>query len=987
MPAPRVIIKAQSRNGKTITVYGQVTGLGEGGTVTAALPAATVPNGAVSKPAVAVTLNPAGEFEHAFTALAYGTYAPAVVTATNADGTNTATTMQMVLFANGTAPVGTPAVLFPEWKAPAFTAAEVAQGAEVTTVTLESTSTSNQTNVPFTFGQPFPSGALAPGDYLVGKAAGIADIPLQFNVKATHPNGSVRHAVISGVLPSLPAGTKKTISMVRAASGTSTVPLASSAITSAGFSASVRLTIDSVLYTADATPMLAAGLTADRAWLGGSISTEYTVNIPFRAADGTAHPDLTAQFNARYYQGANAAKIDVVVEHVKAYTAVNTVNYTGEVRIGGVVALNISTALAHYPAARWKRTFWWGHTNPAHIKHNVPYLLDSCQVPNFDRTTVVPESVLAQYATDIAKPEFALMGRGLYAAAFAGQGGRPELGLTSAWYAAAIVSQDKRAKALMLALAECAGSFSVHRRDDSAGPAAGQPMDVIHFPTSTSLGTAGDSKNYATGGYEKLPATAASPYGPDVSHQSSFAYLPYVVTGDLYHLEELHYWGNWNVVIQNCGYRSYEKGLMQSEQVRGQAWSLRTLGQAAAITPDNHPAKPRFNFLLGTNLTWYNKTYTDNLNANKLGIISHGIAIIYHNNDADKRGIGNFQDDFFAQSLGHLAELGHVQSARFLRWKAKWQVSRLIGQGICWTDAVMYSPTVRTPAPESKIYDTIAEVVAATAAYGRYTTPEIQAKLCDSQERVDAINARRSPGEAVRLIGDLGGYATSTEGFAANLQPALAYAADVGYPDAKAAWDRFQSRTIKPDYGYGPQFSVVPRGFVAPVEPDLPPEPSPGPTEPAPLPLVQSTDIELRRSGASNLGGPKQSAAAGLNYFPAVNAAESEKGKTEYRCLYLHNAHPTKTLKGPAVWLNVTTPSSAVHIEIGVGTAPVNGTEQTVATETTPPAGVVFKAATGIVLGDIPPGQGRSFWLRRSVAAGAPKLTPFKFTIRTEGKL
>jgi len=37
-------------------------------------------------------------------------------------------------------------------------------------------------------------------------------------------------------------------------------------------------------------------------------------------------------------------------------------------------------------------------------------------------------------------------------------------------------------------------------------------------------------------------------------------------------------------------------------------------------------------------------------------------------------------------------------------------------------------------------------------------------------------------------------------------------AASFGVPNAQAAWTRFISRTVKPNYAVAPQWAVVPRG-------------------------------------------------------------------------------------------------------------------------------------------------------------------------------
>lgn len=59
-------------------------------------------------------------------------------------------------------------------------------------------------------------------------------------------------------------------------------------------------------------------------------------------------------------------------------------------------------------------------------------------------------------------------------------------------------------------------------------------------------------------------------------------------------------------------------------------------------------------------------------------------------------------------------------------------------------------------------------------------------------------------------VGEMTGYSSGTEGYPSNYQPALAYASKVGVNGA-TAWQKFMSRSVKPNYGLNPQFSIVPR--------------------------------------------------------------------------------------------------------------------------------------------------------------------------------
>ena len=157
---------------------------------------------------------------------------------------------------------------------------------------------------------------------------------------------------------------------------------------------------------------------------------------------------------------------------------------------------------------------------------------------------------------------------------------------------------------------------------------------------------------------------------------------------------------------------------------------------------------------------------------------------------------------------------------------------------------------------------------------------------------------------------------------------------------------------------------------------------------------IVSTDIQYRLSGgASNsdpalsLGGVKSSTAAS-NYFDDVSSAEASAGDTEYRCVYVHNAHATLTLIGAKVFIQTNTPSSDTDVAIGLGSSTINGTEQTVVDESTAPSGVSFSAPTtftgGLAIGDLAAGAHKAVWVRRTVNAGAAAYAD-SFTLRVQG--
>jgi hypothetical protein len=663
-------------------------------------------------------------------------------------------------------------------------------GSPITDVRFENTSATAQDKVPVTFGQVFAVGHLQPADVLTGRLDDGTIVPLQIDVKAKHADGSVRHAVISAVLPSLAANTVRTMSMIKGG----TAPTGSTSIDAlmrTGFSFSVHAKLNGVDYTASADELLKAGNATT--WLNGPVATEWQVSAPLKTSSGAEHPHLQARFAIRWFPGANEARVDVTVENDWAYEpSPQNFTYDADVVMGGK-SVYTKAGLTHYNHARWRKLFWFNGAEPqVNVKLNTGYLLDSKAMPNFDRTLTMAESNLAaigaKYTGAVTEP----MNIGMAIPYMPQTGGRDDIGMLPAWAATYLLSMDKRAAQATMGTASLAGSWSSHYRDKNTG----RPVSLLDYPYMTINGHYGDTMNPATKKYEAFPTCATTtacttPYTHDASHQPAMVYLPYLVTGDYYYLEELQFWAMWNQFETNPGYRQNVKGLLSSEQVRGQAWSLRTLAEAAYITPDSDRLKSHFVQILDSNLSWYNDTYTNNAAANKLGIIVNGYAIVYN----DGKGMAPWQDDFFTAAVSHAAELGFEKAKPLLQWKAKFVIDRMSAPGMCWIEGSIYALNVRDSAT-SPYYATMGEAYAATKG------ADFMKLGCNTTQMLASFPVK---------LNEMTGYSNATAGYPSNMQPALAAAADAMGDAGKAAWALFMSRSVKPDYRTAPEWAIVPR--------------------------------------------------------------------------------------------------------------------------------------------------------------------------------
>ena len=634
---------------------------------------------------------------------------------------------------------------------------------------------------PVTFGQVFAAGDVKKTDVLVGSMASVA-VPLQVDTKATYADGSVRHAIISAQVPkagTMQINTGGTLDLRQ--TQVETIP-----------ASSVSATIGGVKYSATSS-------TGGKAiWLQGPVVNEWQTVAPLTTAEGVAHPHLTARFAIRYYTASKKTRVDVTVENSWAYEpGPQNFTYDADVSIDGKSVYSKS-ALTHYHHARWRNVFWDGPT----VQLNRKYLIATKAVPNYDQSPGVAESVLANLAKNNAGA-FEPMGLGMASSYMPTTGANDGIGLLPMWSAAYVLSQDARARDSVLGTGNTAGSYSMHYRDRGTD----RPVSLMKYPYMTIVGRSTDTMNPVTRKYEAFPGCGgdcATPYTHDTAHQPSLAFLPYLVTGDYYYLEELQFWAMYNAFSSHPGYRQNVKGLFASDQVRGQAWSMRTLAQAAAFTPDADPLKADFRSILDSNVAWYTTAYVvgaDKSVANKLGIIANGYAFSYNGNT----GIAPWQDDFFTSAIGYTVDLGFTQAKPLLDWKSLFPVKRMTDAGACWLDAVVYSMVVR-PTQDSPIFDTIAQTELATRG------PDFMKLFCGGAEMAAFFGAK---------VGDMGGLSNYVMGYPSNMQPALAYAVDSGIANSKKAWDLFMSRTVKPDYSQGPHFNIVPRTYAAVVVPPV----------------------------------------------------------------------------------------------------------------------------------------------------------------------
>ncbi len=621
--------------------------------------------------------------------------------------------------------------------------------------------------IPVTFGVAFRAGDVPRGRTVAARGG----LPLQVDVKRRHPDGSVRFAVLSTVLADLPAGGVR-LDPAAAAAGGEDRPAADPAgrLLEAGFDAVVDFRFPGgTSAAASARKMMEAGKGRLRTWLSGPIATEFLLEGPPVDAQGRPDEDLNVIFQVRVYEGCEGAWVSVNVENCWDSWAGN-IRYDVEVRLGKETVY-ARRGVDHHSLSRWRKDFWWGRARPnIRIVHDTAYLAATGALPSYDTGLRIPEKDLDAAAEAWARAKTDILENGTVTLYMPTTGMRDDIGPYPRWAVRYLLCMDPRAGKACLGNGDLAASWPVHVRSR----ASGRPLTIDERPEFWLDGRGKDKPVWRPDRHE--PA-ARHRYAPDNAHQPSLAFVPYLLTGDFFYLEEMFFWAGYCLLSQWPHPRRNEKGLIVGDQVRGQAWGLRNIADAAWVGPDGDPLVKCLDEKVRNNLAWYVRKFYGPPEYNAMGF--------YHPRDVQDARIQNpanprwlvtapWEHDFLIWCWQHLVELGYPEAARPRDFELRWRVGSLTHPGD-------FDPALAMP---------YRMVVGEKGPDGREVFYEDWKKLGDENARLNRPDA----------------------GYAYSAWVALVAAVDAGFPGAEEAVRVFE--TLAPParrVGYDWWFSIKPR--------------------------------------------------------------------------------------------------------------------------------------------------------------------------------
>ncbi|WP_135467464.1 calcium-binding protein [Crenalkalicoccus roseus] len=600
---------------------------------------------------------------------------------------------------------------------------------QIASITLQNAGKASLAAGIATMGQVFAPGELPPGSGLQAWIGGKV-VPVQLDVRTTHPDGSVKMAVLSLARPALAAGEAVEVALTRA-----DVPVAAAggpaALDLAAATEGRSFTVD--LAIAGRAPMHLDVLEALRDalaegtasfWQQGALATQARVEILIPDSSMRLLFDVTA------FQGGGL-KVEAQFNNDRAMeTTGGRLDYEVVVRMDGQEVAREALSQAQYQ--NWHRTFsatdrdgGQGLGSPEagwlNIRHDVAKLGQLGVVADYDLTLTIPESRLAEFLARTGQEgwgePFAANGVTRYMPT---AGGREDLGIVTAPNTAWLISQDPRAAKLALMQADAASGIPWHFWDQ----ANGTWLNTDNYPRLWVDGRGGTGRpgDPTSGGLtQQRESHSATGWFPERAHQPELSFVPYVMTGERWILDNLLSQAAFSVMDVWPVPREFDSIIVNRLELRASAWCLRQIENALWAAEEGTPEHAWLQRVSDANWKWLVSkipAWTEQQGESHGWIPAH---------TDPKTGRIEFQDhtspwlqDYFASTVISAASRGNEDALTFLNWQKNFLIGRFQNaeNGFNPRDGVAFTIAVGDKAT-GQIYTSWAEIGAGTIATGR----------------------------------------------------------------------------------------------------------------------------------------------------------------------------------------------------------------------------------------------------------------------------
>jgi hypothetical protein len=382
-------------------------------------------------------------------------------------------------------------------------------------------------------------------------------------------------------------------------------------------------------------------------------------------------PHLVGWLEVRLYAGGAVEILPWIENGYLMVAAPTNKSAAYSFTMGGTQRFSAAIDLPHHCRTvliSGKEFSHWLGASPAIVPtHDKAYLQASRLVPAYRASVPASAPVWASLTQ-----QYMPLQQGNFSGAMGQTGYHEAIGLVPEWDVLYLTSNDQRAFAGVVVNAYGAGRYGIHFRDETTL----RPLKFSSYPNLV----LGDSDVSGSGASTKSMYTPAGSgtHAPvwDTPHHPSVGFTAYLVTGRFYFMEEVQFAATLGFLKNGDSTRQYSGGVFLSNvganTTRGAAWSLRTLAQAACVTPDNDSLRAEFSKSVGANAEFYYGQYVAKPH-NPFGFVAP------YSNYAEGSGMyteSAWMEDFFTAATGYMIDLEVVPPASagklgaFFAWKA-----------------------------------------------------------------------------------------------------------------------------------------------------------------------------------------------------------------------------------------------------------------------------------------------------------------------------
>lgn len=482
----------------------------------------------------------------------------------------------------------------------------------------------------------------------------------QVDPKAFNPDGSVRHAVMTIELPKMGSGQAFDATIIKGTAGApAPAPMPNAAAVPAlEVSLAIKGQNNAVQNVTVSLPAIAANPqnAVPGSWINGPLAQErrYRTDVNNR---------LQILFDV-FVPKNGPARVDVIFHN--DWTGIrneDNVDYDVEMRLAGAPVFQ-AHGVHQYTFSTWHHLIWTDGKPSVRVVADLATLAEAAAVPRYQTDFAIAREI-ANKAVDAGndvsdKP----MQSGMIDHHMPDAGGRWDIGPLPTWAVIDLMKSNEATRKLLMANADAAGAVPWHLRDRKTG----LPLTIDAHP-----GTWLDSRGEGTVKEGVLPEVFQGEnhgWTLDDAHQPSLTYLPYLLTGSQYYRDELAAQAAYVLLSYDAGYRGGSHGLIIGEngqawqQVRGMAWSLRTIAGAAFILPTTYPLRGYFDAKLKGNLAKLVQIFVQDRKMKAAGPLEGWVI-----GDYGTPGItAPWQQGFLATVLSWANDMGYPDAGRLVTW-------------------------------------------------------------------------------------------------------------------------------------------------------------------------------------------------------------------------------------------------------------------------------------------------------------------------------